>query len=336
MKSDTRRKVRFVVSLTFAILNGLAAAFCIVGCVGFLQDGDDMASFAFVCALYTIWATVIWCFELHRTRLGKHYVILSGIMMAFWALIFMLGFVYIVLDIPGASGFFFVLAFLTLGIILAAWFGFAKYPDRKQLMQERGWGIPDLGNLPFQPNHAAGYNSMRNPVRQSPAVGQRTNVGPGAYPGAPMQAGGMPMYGSFLPEMVNVGTVHWDAASADIPVFAEPGIDPTYIKQCAEHLAGLNHAKLHELAQRIYSDMHVAEYERMIGTREISQDPLSLIYLSCPDRMNIFRPAGPEPAYTVGGEPIFQHDFGIAWRIRGNTILQVGYRNEVEYLSPWG
>ncbi|GEM_PF-4178608 len=322
MKKKTKRRSRIIFSLITSISLGVLAAICLMASFDLLRDGSDAAGFAFVCSLYIAWDSLIWGFEVRRAKKDRHYVILSGLMMSSWALIFMLGVVYIPLNMPEAAALFFFLAFITLGIILGAWFGVVKYSGKQGAFHPV---VPGRGGLPYQPYNAAEYHSMTGFY----GSGMNRPVGPdvsilGSY-GA----------GCFLPEMEKAGTLHWTAAACDVTVYAEPGVDPEYVKRCAEYLAGLSREFLTALAKRIYQELHVEEYEKLIGNREISENPFSLIVLSCPDRVNIFRPMGPEPAFTVGGDPIFQHDLGMAWCLRGREILRVGYRNEVEHISPW-
>lgn len=53
------------------------------------------------------------------------------------------------------------------------------------------------------------------------------------------------------------------------------------------------------------------------------------------DIINVFKPYGEEVAYTIGGEPDFEEEHGIAVMIRGDQVLAISYRSDWEYTSLW-
>lgn len=69
-------------------------------------------------------------------------------------------------------------------------------------------------------------------------------------------------------------------------------------------------------------------------TDEISDDS-QIIPNSHFDTITIFKPYGDELAYSIGGEAEYEEEHGVAVMIRGEKVIDAGYRYDIEYASPW-
>lgn len=117
---------------------------------------------------------------------------------------------------------------------------------------------------------------------------------------------------------------HCGWLGSDISIQTAPNVPKEYIERCVKHLCSMSFDMRNKIRDMIIENMFVdgiPEYE--------------IINKSCFDCITIYTPYGEEPAYSLGGEPGFEEEHGMAVMIRGDRILDVGYRCDIEYTSPW-
>ncbi len=121
-----------------------------------------------------------------------------------------------------------------------------------------------------------------------------------------------------------IDTFHCGWIGCDISIQTAPNVPKEYIDRCVKHLCSMSYDMRNKIRDMIIENMFadgISEYE--------------IIKKSCFDCITIYTPYGEEPAYILGGEPDFEEEHGMAVMIRGDRILDVGYRCDIEFTSLW-
>jgi hypothetical protein len=122
----------------------------------------------------------------------------------------------------------------------------------------------------------------------------------------------------------NGDTFHCDWLDTDINVETLDTVSQEYIQQCISHL------------QLMPEKMQTEIRNAVVEWHDTDDIPMEEIIRSCNfDTITIPVPYGSEPAYTLDGEPDFEKEHGMSIIIRGNKVLEVGYRQDLHYCSPW-
>lgn len=119
--------------------------------------------------------------------------------------------------------------------------------------------------------------------------------------------------------------IHCDWLDADITVKTSASVPTEYIQLCVKHFQSLSSEMKRKICESIREHLF---------TDDISDDN-EIIPCSQFDSITIFKPYGNEPAYTICGEPEYEEEHGAAVMIRGDKVLDAGYRYDIEYSSPW-
>lgn len=107
----------------------------------------------------------------------------------------------------------------------------------------------------------------------------------------------------------------------ELEVRVADGVSEDYINLCLEHCNRLQASGL----KKIYAAF--AEWLDMLPDEEAFWQSVGA------GDMLIPKPYGPEPAYVLGFEADFEEEHGISVVIRGDKVLDAGYRMDRE--SPW-
>lgn len=110
----------------------------------------------------------------------------------------------------------------------------------------------------------------------------------------------------------------------EIEVFASEDITTEYINKCIEHFNSLPDKMMKQMVEKIKKYMLVEDID---DDTILSQCNL--------DTMTIYKPYDDRIVYIIGGEPDFELEHGMAFVICDDSILDIGYRYDVECVSPW-
>lgn len=122
----------------------------------------------------------------------------------------------------------------------------------------------------------------------------------------------------------------WDLLNVHLAVITADGVSKDYIKSCLNFLNNLSEQTIDTLCDMLIDFLEVDNYpEFMFNRRKILEHIL-------PDTLTIYTPHGSEPAFVVGCESDFEPEHGIAWSMRGDKFISMGYRADVEGDNVWG
>lgn len=119
--------------------------------------------------------------------------------------------------------------------------------------------------------------------------------------------------------------IHCEWLNADLTVQTSSDVPAEYIQLCIDCFLSLSPDMKEKICESIREHLF---------TDEISDDS-QMIPSTHFDTITIFKPYGDEPAYSIGGEAEYEQEHGVAVMIRGETVLDAGYRYDIEYASPW-
>lgn len=129
------------------------------------------------------------------------------------------------------------------------------------------------------------------------------------------------------------GETRFDRMNCSLLIIVSEGVSREYVDLCINHLNNLPEGIFDELCERLYTDMYACEcFEK--AEQGLPADKRRLDFFR-PDCMTVYKPYGSEPAFVIGGEADFEKEHGVAWSVRGDKLLEVGYRFDIEYSSPW-
>lgn len=127
-------------------------------------------------------------------------------------------------------------------------------------------------------------------------------------------------------EIVKHDIIHCDWLNADINIQTSSEVPEEYIQLCMEHFLSLSAEMKQKVCESIIENMFYGE---------TSDEDSEIISDSHFDSITIFKPYGDEPAYSIGGEAEYEEEHGVAVMIRGEKVIDAGYRYDIEYASPW-
>lgn len=111
----------------------------------------------------------------------------------------------------------------------------------------------------------------------------------------------------------------------EIQIIAAPDVSAEYIDRCCEHFYSLSDEMKQKLCEKIREHMF---------TDEIENDD-DLIPHSNFDTMTIYKSYADKIVYIIGGEPDYELEHGMAFTVCDDSILDIGYRYDVEGSSTW-
>lgn len=124
------------------------------------------------------------------------------------------------------------------------------------------------------------------------------------------------------------GEVRWELLDRTLELQVSDGVPQAYADRCVRHLNHLPEETINRICSRILDAFDCAG--------EISENQRSgstVLNQLCCGSIRIFPPHGQEPAYVLGFECDFEEEHGIGWTMRGDEILDMGYR--MDATSPW-
>lgn len=122
----------------------------------------------------------------------------------------------------------------------------------------------------------------------------------------------------------------WDLLNVHLAVITADGVSKDYIKCCLNFINNLSEGTIDTLCDMLIDFLEVDNYpEFMFNRRKILEHIL-------PDTLTIYTPHRSEPAFVIGCESDFEPEHGIAWSMRGDKIIFMGYRADVESDNVWG
>lgn len=116
-----------------------------------------------------------------------------------------------------------------------------------------------------------------------------------------------------------------------IDVIAVEDVSDEYIKSCIDQLNSLDDSFYDKLCD-VFIDRY-PDYLEVEGMEDAAADKRKILEHIYPSTLIINMPKKNEPAFVVAGECDFEQEHGLAWAMRNDTILEVGYYADVE--SPW-
>lgn len=111
----------------------------------------------------------------------------------------------------------------------------------------------------------------------------------------------------------------------EIQVITNPDVSAEYFDRCFNHFNSFSGEMKKQLCEKIREHMF---------TDEIENDD-DLIPHSNFDTMTIYKPYDDKIVYIIGGEPDYEMEHGMAFVVCDDSILDIGYRCDVEESSPW-
>lgn len=129
-------------------------------------------------------------------------------------------------------------------------------------------------------------------------------------------------------DMPAAGEVRWELLDRALELQVSKGVPQDYVERCVQHLNCLSDAAIDRICSRILENFEDAE--EISGADENSRLVLNCLYFGS---IRIFPPHGEEPAYILGFECEFEEEHGISWTMRGEEVLDMGYRADAA--SPW-
>lgn len=111
----------------------------------------------------------------------------------------------------------------------------------------------------------------------------------------------------------------------EIQVITTPDVSAEYFERCCNHFNSFSDEMKKQLCEKIREHMF---------TDEIENDD-DLIPRSNFDTMTIYKPYGDKTVYIIGGEPDYEMEHGMAFVVCDDSVLDIGYRYDIEGSSPW-
>lgn len=124
------------------------------------------------------------------------------------------------------------------------------------------------------------------------------------------------------------GEVRWELLNQTLELQVSNGVPQAYADRCVQHLNHLPEDTINRICSRIMDAFDCAG-----DISENQRSGSTVLNLLCSGSIRIFPPHGQEPAYVLGFECDFEEEHGIGWTMRGDEILDMGYR--MDATSPW-
>lgn len=121
--------------------------------------------------------------------------------------------------------------------------------------------------------------------------------------------------------------VLWKKLGIELEVKTVGAVTPEYVGACIEHLNSLSEDVMERLCDELINDFVEEEMP------DITADKRKILEYMAPDTMLIYRPSDDTPAFVMQGESELEEEHGFGWSIRGEEILEVGYRMDIS--TPW-